>query len=62
MKVEVFQRFERWNQRSRKEYFDWLVLINGRLIASGPVDEVFTPSILEQAYGKVMIHPEISQG
>lgn len=33
------------------EYFDWLALINVRKIASGPVDEVFTPDYLRQTYG-----------
>lgn len=35
-----------------KEYFDWIVLLNGRLVASGPVEEVLRPEILEQAYGR----------
>lgn len=34
-----------------KEYFDWLVLLNTRLVACGPIDEVFTPTILSEAYG-----------
>jgi manganese/zinc/iron transport system ATP- binding protein len=33
------------------EYFDWVTLLNVRLIASGPVGEVFTESNLRQAYG-----------
>ncbi len=32
-------------------YFDWLVLLNQRLIASGPMGEVFTEKTLREAYG-----------
>lgn len=32
--------------------YDWAVLLNVRLVAVGPVEEVFTPDHLEQAYGK----------
>lgn len=34
-----------------KDYFDWLVLLNTRLVACGPIAEVFTPEILSEAYG-----------
>lgn len=33
------------------EYFDWTALLNVRLIASGPVDEVFNEENLRAAYG-----------
>ena len=33
------------------EYFDWVMLLNVRGIASGPVDEVFTEPNLRLAYG-----------
>jgi manganese/zinc/iron transport system ATP- binding protein len=33
------------------EYFDWVVLLNLRLIAAGPVAEVFTPEHLQRTYG-----------
>ncbi|MFW5807932.1 MAG: metal ABC transporter ATP-binding protein [Spirochaetota bacterium] len=33
------------------EYFDWVVLLNVRLMASGPVSEVFTPENLRRTYG-----------
>ena len=33
------------------EYFDWIVLLNTRLVANGPKDEVFRPEILQEAYG-----------
>ena len=34
-----------------REYFDWVTLLNVRLIASGPVSEVFTDENLRLAYG-----------
>lgn len=34
------------------KYFDWLVILNMRLIACGETKAVFTPSNLNQAYGK----------
>ena len=33
------------------DYFDWLVLLNVRLIAAGPFQETFTAANLERAYG-----------
>lgn len=36
---------------SAPDYFDWLVLLNVRLIASGPFRETFTPDLLAQTYG-----------
>lgn len=33
------------------EYFDWVVLLNRRVIAAGPTDEVFTPELLQKTYG-----------
>lgn len=33
------------------EYFDWLVLLNLRLVAAGPTSEVFTTEKLAQTYG-----------
>jgi manganese/zinc/iron transport system ATP- binding protein len=40
-----------------KDYFDWVTLINTQLIASGPVDEVFTDKNLRKTYrstGKIL--------
>jgi manganese/zinc/iron transport system ATP- binding protein len=34
-----------------KEYFDWVMLLNVRSIASGPVSQVFTEENLRKAYG-----------
>lgn len=33
------------------EYFDWVILINARLIAAGPANEVLTPENLNKTYG-----------
>ena len=33
------------------EYFDWVTMLNVRLIASGPVSEVFTEENLRKTYG-----------
>ncbi|WP_339044578.1 metal ABC transporter ATP-binding protein [Cardinium endosymbiont of Tipula unca] len=33
------------------EYFDWLVLLNHKLMAAGATKDVFTPQLLEQTYG-----------
>jgi len=37
---------------SAEKYFDWALLLNFRLIASGPFSEVFTPENLNKTYGK----------
>lgn len=34
-----------------QKYFDWLVMLNVRVIAQGPVAEVYTPENLRRAYG-----------
>jgi manganese/zinc/iron transport system ATP- binding protein len=34
------------------EYFDWVTLLNVRVVASGPVAEAFTPANLRAAYGE----------
>jgi manganese/zinc/iron transport system ATP- binding protein len=34
-----------------RRYFDWLVLLNVRVIAQGPVAQVYTPDNLRRAYG-----------
>jgi len=36
---------------SAPDYFDWLVLLNVRLIASGPFQATFTPENLARTYG-----------
>lgn len=32
-------------------YFDWVIVLNARLIACGPTEEVFNPMYLKAAYG-----------
>ena len=32
-------------------YFDWVILLNMRVVASGPTSEIFTPENLEKTYG-----------
>ena len=39
-----------------EEYFDEVVLLNKQLIASGPVQEVFTSKNLQLAYGEIIGH------
>lgn len=34
-----------------KDFFDWIVLLNTRLVASGSREEVFTSKLLQEAYG-----------
>jgi manganese/zinc/iron transport system ATP- binding protein len=33
------------------EYFDWMVMLNMRLVASGPTNQVFTQKTLQETYG-----------
>jgi manganese/zinc/iron transport system ATP- binding protein len=37
--------------QSAGEYFNWMILINMRLVASGPIEEVFTGDLLQKTYG-----------
>ena len=37
--------------QSVEQYFDWVILINTRLIASGPTEKVFTKKLLQETYG-----------
>jgi manganese/zinc/iron transport system ATP- binding protein len=37
--------------QSAANFFDWILLINMRLVASGPIDRVFTPDLLQETYG-----------
>lgn len=36
---------------SAYEYFDWLILLNGHLVASAPVQEAFQLELLQRTYG-----------
>jgi len=37
--------------QSVSQYFDWVILINNRLVASGPTEKVFTKELLQETYG-----------
>ena len=37
--------------QTAREYFDWLVLLNTRLVASGAMEETWTPDHLRSTYG-----------
>lgn len=37
--------------QSVKSYFDWVIMINTRLVASGPTEETFTQEHLQETYG-----------
>ena len=43
------------------EYFDWVTLLNVRVIASGPVAEAFTPENLRRAYGAAVRNPRVGE-
>jgi manganese/zinc/iron transport system ATP- binding protein len=33
------------------DYFDWVALLNVSLVADGPIEEVFTPELVDRTYG-----------
>jgi len=37
--------------QTAREFFDWIVLLNTRLIGAGPMENIFTEEYLKQAYG-----------
>jgi manganese/zinc/iron transport system ATP- binding protein len=37
--------------QSAERYFNWILLLNMRLVASGPTDKVFSPELLQETYG-----------
>ena len=37
--------------QTARQFFDWIVLLNTRLIGCGPIEEVFTEDRLKEAYG-----------
>lgn len=37
--------------QSAVEYFDWFIMLNTRLVASGPKEKVFTIGVLQETYG-----------
>ena len=36
---------------SASEYFDWIILLNMHLVASGPTKKVLTDDLLQKTYG-----------
>lgn len=37
--------------QTAKNYFDWMILLNTRLVACGPKEEIFNETLLQEAYG-----------
>lgn len=47
---------------SVRDYFDYLILINMRLVAFGPTEDIFTPEMLQKTYGgRLTILSEVAQ-
>ncbi len=48
--------------QSVSNYFDWVILLNLRLVACGPTKEVFTNELLEETYGgKLTLLTEVGE-
>lgn len=48
--------------QSAASFFDWVLLLNMRLVASGPVKDVFTTELLQETYGgKLTVLAEVSE-
>lgn len=48
--------------QTASEFFDWMVLLNTRLVAAGPIETVFTPEYLQEAYGgKLTILSQVAE-
>ena len=48
--------------QSVASYFNWIILLNLRLVASGPTDQVFTSEMLEETYGgKLTLLTEVGE-
>lgn len=39
------------NLHAAEQYFDWMVMLNTRVVAAGPTQEVFTSALLKETYG-----------
>ena len=37
--------------QTASDFFDWVVLLSNRLVASAPTDQVLIPALLQEAYG-----------
>ncbi len=48
--------------QSAAEFFDWIVLLNMRLVASGPIERAFTNELLQETYGgKLTVLAEVGE-
>lgn len=48
--------------QSAAEFFDWIILLNMRLVAAGPIEQVFTNALLQETYGgKLTVLSEVSE-
>ncbi|MBV6647595.1 MAG: metal ABC transporter ATP-binding protein [Cyclobacteriaceae bacterium] len=48
--------------QSVSTYFNWIIMLNLRLVASGPTEKVFTQQLLEEAYGgKLTLLSEVGE-
>lgn len=48
--------------QSAAEFFDWIVLLNMRLVASGPIQDVFNQKLLQETYGgKLTVLAEVGE-
>ena len=48
--------------QSASQYFDWVILLNTRLVAYGPTAEIFTPENLQETYGgKLTLLNEVAE-
>jgi manganese/zinc/iron transport system ATP- binding protein len=45
-----------------QSYFDWMVMLNVRIIAQGPVRDVYTPENLRAAYGRQLAMIAVPEG
>jgi len=47
---------------SASDYFDWSILLNMRVVAAGPTQQVLTPALLQETYsGKLTILSKIGE-
>ncbi len=44
--------------QSAPKYFDWGVLLNKKVVASGSTKDIFTPGLLQSTYGKKLVFLE----
>jgi manganese/zinc/iron transport system ATP- binding protein len=48
--------------QSAAEFFDWIVLLNMRLVATGPIERAFTNELLQETYGgKLTVLAEVGE-